>query len=81
MRLVLAVLAATLLAPAAHARDGLTLGMVLEPPTLDPTGGAASAIREVTYQNIFQGLTRVDRERRGPTWPRPDALDRRARTA
>ncbi len=45
----------------AHAKDTLTLGMVLEPPTLDPTSGAASAIREVTYQNLFQGLTRIDR--------------------
>jgi len=49
-------------ATAAHAapKDTLTLGMVLEPPTLDPTSGAASAIREVTYANIYQGLTRID---------------------
>jgi peptide/nickel transport system substrate-binding protein len=40
--------------------DTLTLGIPLEPPGLDPTAGAASAIREVTYANIFQGLTRVD---------------------
>jgi peptide/nickel transport system substrate-binding protein len=40
--------------------DALTLGIPLEPPGLDPTAGAASAIREVTYANIFQGLTRVD---------------------
>ena len=40
--------------------DSLTLGIPLEPPGLDPTGGAASAIREVTYANIFQGLTRID---------------------
>jgi peptide/nickel transport system substrate-binding protein len=42
--------------------DTLTLGIPLEPPGLDPTAGAASAIREVTYANIFQGLTRI-----GPT--------------
>ena len=32
--------------------------MVLEPPILDPTAGAAAAIDEVTYANVFQGLTR-----------------------
>ena len=42
--------------------DSLTLGIPLEPPGLDPTAGAASAIREVTYANIFQGLTRIDAE-------------------
>jgi len=36
----------------------ITIGMVLEPPNLDPTSGAAAAIREVTYANIFEGLTR-----------------------
>ncbi len=36
----------------------ITIGMVLEPPNLDPTAGAAAAIREVTYANIFEGLTR-----------------------
>ena len=41
--------------------DTLTIGLPLEPPGLDPTAGAASAIREVTYANIFQGLTRIDR--------------------
>ncbi len=41
------------------ARDHLTLGMVLEPPHLDPTAGAAAAIKEVTYANVFEGLTRI----------------------
>jgi peptide/nickel transport system substrate-binding protein len=36
----------------------ITIGMVLEPPNLDPTGGAAAAIDEVVYANIFEGLTR-----------------------
>ncbi|GAB0119406.1 ABC transporter substrate-binding protein [Acidisoma sp. 7E03] len=40
--------------------DSLTLAIALEPPGLDPTAGAAAAIREVTYANIFQGLTRID---------------------
>lgn len=56
--------AALLLASPAQAKDTLTLGMVLEPPTLDPSSGAAAAIREVTYQNIFQGLTRIDHDGR-----------------
>ncbi|HEY2133786.1 MAG TPA: ABC transporter substrate-binding protein [Acetobacteraceae bacterium] len=42
------------------AKDTLVVGMVLEPPFLDPTAGAASAIREVTYANIYEGLTRID---------------------
>ncbi len=40
------------------AQDSITIGMVLEPPNLDPTAGAAAAIDEVTYANIFEGLTR-----------------------
>jgi peptide/nickel transport system substrate-binding protein len=48
-------------APAQAAKDTLTVGMVLEPPHLDPTAGAAAAIREVVYANVFQGLTRIDR--------------------
>lgn len=46
--------------PAVAAKDTLTLGMVLEPPVLDPTAGAAAAIREVTYANLFEGLTRIN---------------------
>lgn len=44
----------------AQAKDRLVLGMVLEPPHLDPTAGAAAAIDEVVYANIFEGLTRID---------------------
>ena len=50
----LALSASTALA----AQDTITLGMVLEPPNLDPTAGAAAAIDEVVYANIFEGLTR-----------------------
>lgn len=42
------------------AKDTLNLGMVLEPPHLDPTAGAAAAIDEVVYANVFEGLTRID---------------------
>ncbi len=45
-------------ASAEAAETEITLGMQLEPPHLDPTAGAAAAIREVTYANVFEGLTR-----------------------
>ena len=59
-RLTGAALAALALmaAPAVAQRTDINVGMVLEPPNLDPTSGAAAAIREVTYSNIFEGLTR-----------------------
>src|SRR5690606_28517758 len=47
-----------LAAPLAAQESGLTLGMQLEPPILDPTAGAAAAIDEVVYANVFEGLTR-----------------------
>lgn len=58
------VLAAAALALASStaalaARTDLVIGIVLEPPHLDPTGGAAAAIKEVGYANIFEGLTRI----------------------
>jgi peptide/nickel transport system substrate-binding protein len=58
------VLAATALALASGssafaARTDLTLGVVLEPPHLDPTAGAAAAIDEIVYANVFEGLTRI----------------------
>lgn len=43
-------------------RNQMTLGMVLEPPHLDPTAGAAAAIDEVVYANVFEGLTRINRD-------------------
>lgn len=54
--LVLGLTAST----AIFAKDTLTMGMVLEPPHLDPTAGAAAAIDEVVYTNVFEGLTRID---------------------
>jgi len=54
----------TVLAPphgaeAAPVRDRLVLGLPLEPPNLDPTSGAAAAVDEVVYGNVFEGLTRL----------------------
>ncbi|MBY6154003.1 ABC transporter substrate-binding protein [Vannielia litorea] len=58
MTLRATLLATAFLATPALAQDSITLGMVLEPPNLDPTGGAAAAIDEVVYANVFEGLTR-----------------------
>lgn len=52
------VAALVLMTGAAAAQDAITLGMVLEPPNLDPTGGAAAAVDEIVYANLFEGLTR-----------------------
>jgi peptide/nickel transport system substrate-binding protein len=59
--LAAALAAGSALTPAFAARTDLNIAIQLEPPNLDPTtGGAAAAIREVTYQNIYEGLTRID---------------------
>jgi peptide/nickel transport system substrate-binding protein len=50
------------------ARTDIVLGVRLEPPHLDPTAGAAAAIDEITYANIFEGLTRIDKEGAVQPW-------------
>ncbi len=60
-RLTALLLAGTtaLFATAAAAQSThIRVAMQLEPPNLDPTGGAAQAIDSVVYSNIFEGLTR-----------------------
>ncbi len=54
--------AALATAPAlAQARkDSVVLGMTLEPPGLDPTAGAASAIAEIVHYNILETLTKIN---------------------
>ncbi|MBL8329356.1 MAG: ABC transporter substrate-binding protein [Rubrivivax sp.] len=42
-----------------RAKDSLVMAMTLEPPGLDPTTGAASAIAEVTLYNVYETLTRI----------------------
>ncbi len=64
MKLSKTIVAAAFLAlasatAAVAARTDLVLGMPLEPPHLDPTAGAAAAIDEVLYANVFEGLTRI----------------------
>lgn len=44
--------------PVLAQRTDIVVGLVLEPPHLDPTAGAAAAIDEVVYANVFEGLTR-----------------------
>jgi peptide/nickel transport system substrate-binding protein len=39
--------------------DGVSIGVGLEPPSLDPTFGAAAATDEIVYANVFEGLTRI----------------------
>jgi len=54
---------ATTLSPSALAqgrKDSMVVGMTLEPPGLDPTANAASAIAEVVHYNIFESLTKIN---------------------
>ena len=51
---------AALPAGAQSRKDSAVLGMVLEPPGMDPTVAAAAAIGEIVHYNIFEGLTRID---------------------
>lgn len=45
---------------AQNRKDAIVLAMTLEPsPGLDPTGGAASSIGEVTLYNIYETLTKI----------------------
>jgi peptide/nickel transport system substrate-binding protein len=70
-----AAAAATLLALAGTAgnawaqpkKDSAVLAMTLEPPGLDPTAGAASAIAEITLYNIYETLTKIHSD--GKTTP------------
>ena len=41
-------------------KDAVVLAMTLEPPGLDPTTGAASAIAEIVQYNIFETLTKIN---------------------
>jgi ABC-type dipeptide/oligopeptide/nickel transport system permease component/ABC-type transport system substrate-binding protein len=60
---VLLLLALVLLCAApAMAKDTITVGLQLEPPILDPSQSADSAIGEVVYANVFEALTRAGRD-------------------
>lgn len=47
-------------AQAQSRKDSVVLAMTLEPPGLDPTAGAASAIAEVVLYNVFETLTKIN---------------------
>ena len=55
-----AVFFATRQAPPPPAKSDVVIGMTLEPPGLDPTTGAAAAIGEITHDNIYEGLTKIN---------------------
>ncbi len=47
--------------PAYAAHDTIRVGVQLEPLSLDPTTTASSSTGEITYDNILEGLTKIDR--------------------
>ena len=59
---VLAALCLVWAAPSVAApKTSAVIGMAIEPTGLDPTVAAPVAIGQVTWQNIYQGLVRLDR--------------------
>ncbi len=44
------------------AKTSITVGMSIEPSGLDPTVAAPVANAQVTWQNVYQGLVRLDRD-------------------
>jgi len=60
LRCLLAGLALCLCIAPGQARDRVVVALQLEPPTLDPTSGAAQAVKEVSYRTIYEGLTTLD---------------------
>jgi peptide/nickel transport system substrate-binding protein len=59
-KLLFTLAAALIVSPVlAQNRDSVIICQTLEPPILDPTGGAAAAIREITYDNIFENLIAI----------------------
>ncbi|MDO8420409.1 MAG: ABC transporter substrate-binding protein [Rubrivivax sp.] len=62
--LAVALLGAALPALAQPRKDTAVLAMTLEPPGLDPTAGAASAIAEITLYNLYETLTKIGSDSR-----------------
>ncbi|MBL4603677.1 MAG: hypothetical protein JKY84_13100, partial [Emcibacteraceae bacterium] len=60
MKKTLSLIFIFMIFPAFAQADNINVGLQLEPPNLDPTSGAAAAIDEVVYGNIFEGLVRID---------------------
>ena len=52
-----------LAASAQSRKDSLVIGMALEPaPGLDPTGGAAVSISEITLYNVYETLAKINED-------------------
>ncbi len=62
IRVLAALAVAPLFAMSALAAGAINAGVQLEPPNLDPTSGAAAAIDEIVYANVFEGLTRINED-------------------
>ena len=60
MKKTLSLIFIFMIFPAFAQADKINVGLQLEPPNLDPTSGAAAAIDEVVYGNIFEGLVSID---------------------
>ena len=56
------LLLAGAIAAEAAPRTDVVVGMAIEPTGLDPTIAAPVAIGQVTWQNIYEGLVRIDRD-------------------
>jgi len=48
--------------PLLAGKDSVRIELHLEPPHLDPTLTPSATVAEATYNNVFQGLTRINRE-------------------
>ncbi|OAG73704.1 peptide ABC transporter [Gluconobacter japonicus] len=46
----------------ADPRETMSIGVSIEPPGLDATRTPSEAVGTITYNNIYEGLTRLDRE-------------------
>lgn len=62
LKSIVLVLCIALLATNSVSAKGITVGLQLEPPGLDPTAGAAAAIDEIMYANVFESLTRYNED-------------------
>lgn len=64
LALLASALVTALPAQAQPRKDAAVIGMTLEPPGLDPTAGAASAIAEITLYNVYETLTKIQSDSR-----------------
>ena len=48
------------MAQAQSGKTAVVIGMVLEPPGLDPSAAPAAAIGEIVHLNVLEGLTKIN---------------------